>query len=395
MNSGAGRDVIELWGREFNIVKSGLSEAQVVSFVNDLVKQHDGLLQRQQHLEALTKLAERSVSEADKLAQEMKKEAADRANSEAARIIAEAEKSAKSEANRLLGEAEQRGQQMIKEREDQAMAAVAKQAEAMKADAERLAAEVKQKAETEAARIEADAESRGRHIIEQKEAEAVEAADELAKEIMSKAESEAAGMLEREKDRIQPQLSQFVHRLHSQLLSELDSLKDQVGSLDSKFAETLFSTEVNEAELDPRRAGQSQRVSSREQENERQDELLDLVGSGSDVDPGEPQWDVEILPPIDIMKIMSIVGHLDSLPGVVKTEIIPRNDRTSVTVYLDEPVELVDVVKSLPEVAHAEESTVPDDGSLRRISLALSAKTGDAGQTTSQFADTAVRDKGK
>ena len=66
-NTSGNRDVIELWGREFNIVKSGLSEAQVVSFVNDLAKQHDVLLQRQEHLAALTKLAENLMLDSSNL----------------------------------------------------------------------------------------------------------------------------------------------------------------------------------------------------------------------------------------------------------------------------------------------------------------------------------------
>ena len=104
-NTSGNRDVIELWGREFNIVKSGLSEAQVVSFVNDLAKQHDVLLQRQEHLAALTKLAERTVSEADKLAEEMKEEARTQANAEAARIVDETAARAKSEAASEIGRA--------------------------------------------------------------------------------------------------------------------------------------------------------------------------------------------------------------------------------------------------------------------------------------------------
>ena len=69
------KDVTELWGREFNIVKNGLSEDQVVSYVNQLVSEHDMLIQRQEHLSSLTKLAEKTVAEAEKLAEEIKTEA--------------------------------------------------------------------------------------------------------------------------------------------------------------------------------------------------------------------------------------------------------------------------------------------------------------------------------
>ncbi|OGO37484.1 MAG: hypothetical protein A2147_04945 [Chloroflexi bacterium RBG_16_57_8] len=82
-----------------------------------------------------------------------------------------------------------------------------------------------------------------------------------------------------------------------------------------------------------------------------------------------------MVPPIDIMKIMNIVSYLDGLPEVARTEIIPRNDRTSITVYLNQPVDMLDLIKTLPEVAHADE-TAPsgDDGKLRKITLALSLK---------------------
>jgi hypothetical protein len=109
--------------------------------------------------------------------------------------------------------------------------------------------------------------------------------------------------------------------------------------------------------------------------DEGQDELLNLVGNSAGDEAGEPEWDVEVVPPIDIMKIMNIVSYLDGLPEVSRTEIIPRNDRTSIIVYVSRPIEMLDLIKGLPEVAHAEDMGLSgDNGKLKKISVALSVK---------------------
>jgi F0F1-type ATP synthase membrane subunit b/b' len=348
------RDVVELWGREFNIVKSGLSEAQVVSFVNDLVKQHDMLLQRQEHLATLTKLAERTVTEAEKLADETKREAADQAKAEAAKILADAEGHAKDEAARIITEAEARAQQIFKEKEAEVMAAATEQAEAIKSDAEA-------QARAEAARIVAEAQARGQQIVRDKENEATALATEQAKAIREQAEHEAEQLLEHEKEKIQPELNIFVRRLHGQLLTELEHLKQQVGAFETDYAQAISQSPDGSRPVDS---------------GEKRDDFLEFVRNLDEAESGEPEWDLEVLPPIDIMKIMSIVGYLDNLPEVEKTEIIPRNERTSIIVFLRQPLEVVEVIKTLPEVAEAEEDTAGADSKPRKVNLILSSKTG-------------------
>jgi vacuolar-type H+-ATPase subunit H len=359
------RDVVELWGREFNIVKSGLSEAQVVSFVNDLVKQHDMLLQRQENLTALTKLAERTVTEAEKLADETKREAADHAKTEAAKILADAEGRAKDEAAQIITEAEARAQQIVEEKEAKVMATATEQAEAVKSQAE-------VQARAEASRIIAEAQARGQQIIREKENEAVALATEQAKAIREQAEREAAQLLEHEKEKIQPELNTFVRRLHGQLLTELEHLKQQVGAFETDYAQAISQTPDG-----------SRPVGS----DEKRDEFLEFVRNLDEAESGEPEWDLEVLPPIDIMKIMSIVGYLDNLPEVEKTEIIPRNERTSIIVFLRQPLEVVEVVRTLPEVTQAVEDTADTDSKPRKVNLILSSKPGsgdgqEAGKTS-------------
>ncbi len=352
-NTSGNRDVVELWGREFNVVKNGLSEAQVVSFVNDLAKQHDVLLQRQEHLTALTTLAERTVTEADKVAEEIKAEAKKQAQEQAAKIAADAAESAKSETAKLLAEAQAQAEKTAKEKEDQALDA-----------ADKLVAELKRSAEGEAKRIVAEAESRGRHIVEQREAQAQEAATAQAEKILADARLEASKILEQEKRRVRPEISQYVTRLRSQLLSELDQLKSQIGEIEPQFDHS-----------DDHRAAEGQKQVRQRQE--KRDEFLDLMDNSESAESGEPEWEIEIVPPIDIMKIMSIVSHIDALAGVSRTEIIPRNDRTSITVYSQSPVDILESLKTLPEVAHAQSTANPqgETGKPRRVSVALSDKS--------------------
>ena len=106
--------VISLWGHDFDLVEKGLSEPQVVAFVNELLGRRGSPGQKQAPSASLTKLVERMVTEADKLAAEIKAEAKaeaasirETARAEAAQIEAEARQEAElltSAAKHFLGD---------------------------------------------------------------------------------------------------------------------------------------------------------------------------------------------------------------------------------------------------------------------------------------------------
>jgi cell division septum initiation protein DivIVA len=352
LNTRGNRDIVELWGREFNVVKNGLSEAQVVAFVSDLTKQHDVLRQRQEHLISLTALAERTVSEADKLAEELKVEERKQAEERAANLIAESQASAKADGERLLKEAQAVADKNARDLENMALE-----------DGDKAARELKENAEAEAQRMIGEAEAKGRQIIEQKVAEATAAATAEAEAIISEASKEASTLLEREKRRVQPQISQFTERLRGRLLSELEQFKSQVIELQPQMDNDQPTRNARDPSPLPDRA-------------ERRDEFLDLMNGSDTPESGEPKWEIEIMPPIDIMKIMSIVSQVDGLSGVTKTEIIPRNDRTSIMVYTSSSVNVNDFLRTLPEVAHAGErkGRREENAGPRRVSVTLSNK---------------------
>ena len=87
-------------------------------------------------------------------------------------------------------------------------------------------------------------------------------------------------------------------------------------------------------------------------------DLSRLFEGGDKPDLGNPQWEVEILPPFNIGKIMEVVSFLDQLPEVENTEmIVPQIDMPSILVFLRGSMNLVDVLQTVPVVVHVEEVT--------------------------------------
>lgn len=72
-------------------VDKGLDEAKVVAIINKLVSERDTLSKRAEHLSSLQMLAEKTIEDADELAKKIKAEAIQRAEAQAAAVLAQAE----------------------------------------------------------------------------------------------------------------------------------------------------------------------------------------------------------------------------------------------------------------------------------------------------------------
>jgi len=295
-------DFIELGGWEIRKVKEGLDEAQVVSLINDLLNQRNDLNQRTEHLSSLTRLAERTVAEADKLTEDMKAEATEQAKTEAANII--------------------------------------------------------EQAETEAQKIETEAE------------------------------------------KIKLELKKSTQSLFNQLLTEIESLKHQVEALQAESERSLEQLEDKNTpsaaafeesppayqeitpavslEIPPAYQEITPAVSLEIPETAEPPAEETAVSPGSDTTNDEAALglELEIVPPLDIMKIMEIVTYLDNQPEIENTELIPNSDRPSIIISLREPIDLIDMLRTLPEVAYVEEdkSEPIEAGKFPKLKISLSAE---------------------
>jgi len=327
-------DVILLGGREFKRVKNGLDEAQVASFINALIKERDKLAQSQNHIASLNRLAEISIVEADKLAMQIKTEATEQAKAESAAIIDKAKEQA-------------------------------------------------------------------RQMAEKRIAEAVELADEKANAIRAKAEEEAALLIEDEKNKIRNELRNLVNQQFGYMLEELESLKQQAAAVQADFGNKLSEPREENSTVTVKIAEERDTAAvkiTKESDTivaeaskktldeypepnwatdhvEKSSELSKLLQMEEQPESGKPQWEVEILPPFDISRIMEVVSFLDQLPEVANTEmIVPQIDMPSILVFLRKPMNIVDVLKTIPAVAHVEEvapNTAATNGKPRKVRISL------------------------
>lgn len=90
----AKQNTVELEGHEFEVVKQGLDIDQVSTFVQELISQRDELIkksaelrQREEHVASLTKLAEKTVIEADNLSEGIKREGLEQARAKADSVM--------------------------------------------------------------------------------------------------------------------------------------------------------------------------------------------------------------------------------------------------------------------------------------------------------------------
>ena len=85
------RGVMTLWGQEFNLVKAGLDEVQVVAYVEDLKNGHSGEIEKLQQQHSLPELAGEVIFEAEKLGESIREEERRRAAEQAANILFQAQ----------------------------------------------------------------------------------------------------------------------------------------------------------------------------------------------------------------------------------------------------------------------------------------------------------------
>jgi vacuolar-type H+-ATPase subunit H len=174
----------ELFGRTFKLVRNGLDEDEIRSFVDSLIEQNASLLAKLEHLDSLKKLAEMTVIEAQKEAESIRVEIEGNANAKAAAILAEGTEAA---------------EKQVKERIEEAK----RYADVINTGAEVIRAA----AEEEANRL---------------KAEAAQNAEELLREIRASSKKEAQDSLRIRKE----QFKKHYKQIYKELLANLDSITE-------------------------------------------------------------------------------------------------------------------------------------------------------------------------
>jgi chemotaxis protein histidine kinase CheA len=399
-------DVVVVGGREFKRVKNGLDEAQVAPFIDELTKERDKLAQSQDHIASLNRLAEMAVVEADKLAAQIKTEAEEQAKAEGTAIIDKAKEQARQIAEQKIAEAVEIANEKAKaiqtKAEEEAalmlenernkirselhnlvnqqfgymleeLESLKKQAAAVQADFDNKLAKPGEENSAAATEIAKESDAIAAKITEESDAIAAKIAEEsaaAAAEIAEEKDTAAAEITEEREATVAEEKDTAAEEITEEREATVAEEKDTAVEEITEEREATVAEESDAAaaeiaeERDTKVAAQSKAPDEHPEPSQTADyiekslDLSKLFEGGDKPDLGNPQWEVEILPPFNIGKIMEVVSFLDQLPEVANTEmIVPQIDMPSILVFLHGPMNLVDVLQTVPVVAHVEEVT--------------------------------------
>jgi hypothetical protein len=308
--------VLELGGYVIKRADPGLDQEQVTSIINQLLSQRDTLFKRQEHLLALSQLAERTVAEADELGKKLKEEA---------------EGQAEAEAKAILAKAEEQAQQMIEVKVAEAMAS----------------------AQTEATNIRADAEKQAGVLLAEKaeklQSQMRDVARQLFNEMLTQAES------------VKKQIVAFEANFEQEL-SGLERLSFPEIPKQGDHTTTETESEVINETRPPADTLDQSTTGEIKEETSPPETVPEAEGY-------EERAVLEILPPRDLDEIGRIKTYLESLPAVKMTELLNFTDKTVIEVFLAERMDLTEKLHELPQVEYAEEVA---DGDHKKIQVRLS-----------------------
>jgi hypothetical protein len=355
MGNTAKDDVIVLGGRELKRVKNGLDEAQVEAFIDELIKERDKLAKSHDHIASLNRLAERNIVEADKLATQIKTEATEQAKAEGAAIIDKAKEQSRQMSEKKIAEAleiaNEKANAIKAKAEEEAALLLENQKMKIRNELRNLVnqqfgymMEELENLKQQAAAVQADFGSKLSEPGKENSARIEKIAEErdaAAAEIAKESDAMVAKLAE-ERDAAAAEIAKESDAIVAKFAEERDAAAEEIAKESKKIVEE---------HLEPSRATDRSEKSS---------ELSKILQIKEQPEAGKPQWEVEILPPFDVSKIMEVVSFLDQLPEVANTEmIVPQIDMPSILVFLRKSMNFVDVLKKIPIVASVEEVT-PD-----------------------------------
>lgn len=334
-----------LFGQDFDIVKEGLDEAQVEAFITKLTNERDRLAENQGHMLSLTKLAERTVVEADKLAEQIK---------------VEADEEARAKATKILAKAEQNAQEFMEQKRSEIIEAANKEAEAIRSKARQeaeLFATQQEKAAREAIsemteKLHARLVSGLKGVMEQAVALPAEWQNILSKPVTDSANNgdelpSAPPAIPQARNDTAPAPappSEPANRQVPDILKQLEQTWGDAGAGAGPKMAMPASKPAPEVVTQP--------------VVEVEDNLSTMLNKGEPSVVYQGTVDIAILPPVSPSQLVEIQSYLRDWPGIGISELRPSNNGYSIIVVLDKPIQLVDILKQLPEIGEARECAV-------------------------------------
>ncbi|AII61058.1 DivIVA domain-containing protein [Dehalococcoides mccartyi] len=185
--------------------------------------------------------------------------------------------------------------------------------------------------------------------------EADKLAATLKEEAITKAKEESDSLLAKAEEKAK--------KVYEQIYRQLNTLKQQVNNLDKDFD---FNTEGEKPAIEPVIPAAVKETPVRAK-----DDFMAKAVANSDIMESTTQElvirdkeiELEILPPVDAVKITKIMDQLENASEVEVVELIPRPNHPVIIVYENKPNSLLDVLKKLSMVGKVNEIPASPNGS--------------------------------
>lgn len=242
------------------------------------------------------------------------------------------------------------------------LTALAELAEKTVIEANNLATQMKQKAaeqaKADAEKVKVKAEQEAEQYIKEKKVEAKTLADKEAESVRAEALKQAELKREEQMAALKNEAKTLTQKVQNDLLASIDSIRQHIVSLEPNLeAAASFNYEVD-VPISPTALKAP---------------VAALGEKGSPIDH-IPWLEVEVLPPVDIGKIMDLISRLESLPEVKTTDLLPEMPNPLIRVFLNESAPLAELLRTLPQVETVTEGTmgITSGESKERIQIVLS-----------------------
>jgi|GEM_PF-4533371 len=202
-----------LWGKEFSVASQGLDEVQVAAFVNDLINQHNALLQEYESVKLVRGFSKQLLEDTERQAASLRARAKREAELEAAQTLAEAQQ----QANQTLAQAKRRAEELAALEVRDLIQTAQQRAEV---EVTRILSEAQQ----QASQTLAQAKRRAEEITAQEARDLIQSAQRRAELVERQAKVVAQKFLLQVRDEVQNQIANEVQAAYYKLLNTVEEV---------------------------------------------------------------------------------------------------------------------------------------------------------------------------
>lgn len=286
----------QISGRNLREAIGQLDDRQIFSLIQQLIDERETLIRRQDHLASISRVWERTISEADDVAKQVKEEAKQQAESEAQSIVAEAKKSA---------------EELLKQRQAEAVVVAQKEIH------------------TVAVELKRDLDGLSTKSVE----ELQQRLDETAKQAAEAAKA-------------------YIEALKAQFATFSEELDRRLSTLEASASQVTAEATAQPATPTAPAAAESKPVAT-----EPTPPVAAAPAPPKIAAPSERRV-IEVLSPRDMVMIDAVKAQLSEQDGVVETELQHQVDRSLIFVTLSRPLDLTHILSRMSEVERAQEVMV-------------------------------------